>query len=195
MGNTIFPQSPGLKIERTKTPQWKTITHIAASGKETRTALMSYPRWQFSLSYEFLRSDSVFAEYQAIIAHYNNVQGGYDTFLYLDPYDNVVTNGIFGTGDGVTTQFQLLRHINTWAESVKDINGTPSIYIAGVLQTSGYTISNGLVTFTTPPPVSASLTWTGSFFYRVRYMGDTFDTKQFMYDLWEANKVEFISVK
>lgn len=195
MSNYIFPQSPGLKIERTKTPQWKTITHVAASGKETRTALMSYPRWKFSVSYEFLRSDEATAEYQSLIELYNNVQGGYDTFLYKDPYDYQVVQQTVGTGTGSLQDFQMVRSFGAWLEPVKEIIGIPNVYLDGVYQSSGYTVTNGLIHFNTAPSSGVVVTWSGSYYYRVRFMRDELDLKQFMYDLWESQKVEFISVK
>jgi len=195
MSNLIFPQTIGLKIERTKTPEWKTITHRAASGKETRTSLMSYPLWNFALSYEFLRDDIATNEFKSLAGFYNNMKGGYDTFLYLDPYDNVVTAQNFAVGTGSALAFQLVRDIGTFIEPVTNLNGTPSIYKNGVLQTSGYTISNGIVTFSVAPASGAVLSWTGSFYYRCRFKSDTIDFKQFMYDLWESSKVEFVSVK
>lgn len=132
MSNTIFPQTNGLKIERTKTPQWKTITHVATSGKETRTAMMSYPRWVFSLSFEFLKDDLT-AQFATFAGFFNNLKGSFDSFLYLDPYDNTVTNQTIGTGNGTTKDFQLIRNLGSFIEPIK-ATATKSVYVGGVLQ-------------------------------------------------------------
>ena len=197
MSNLIFPQTIGLKMERTKTPIWKTIIHTTPSGKETRTAMMSYPRWQFVLSFEFLRDDTTTNELKALMGFYNALQGAFDTFLYSDPYDYHVTAQSFGTGNGTTTIFPLIRSMGTYNEPITNLNGNPSIYVDGVLKTltTDYTITNGVVTFVVAPASGKAVTWTGSFYYRCRFLNDTLDFKQFMYDLWENSKIEFISVK
>lgn len=194
MSDLIFPQTSGLDITRTKTPEWKTITHRAVSGKETRTSLMSYPLWNFSLSYNLLRDDLT-NELENLIGFYNNVKGSFDTFLYLDPYDNVVNNQNFAAGDGSKLSFQLTRNMGAFIEPIFNINGTPSIYINGIFQSSGYSISNGVITFLAPPSNGAVLSWTGSFYYRCRFVGDTMDFKQFTYNFWETKQVDFVSVK
>jgi uncharacterized protein (TIGR02217 family) len=195
MSNLIFPQTIGLKIERTKTPEWKTIIHRAVSGKETRTSLMSYPLWNFSVSYEFLRDEGLTNEFKNLVGFFNNMKGSYDTFLYLDPYDNIATNQAFAVGNGVDKVFQLTREIGTFVEPIVSVNGSPDIFINGTLQTSGYIIADGFVTFTSAPSNGAVMTWSGSFFYRCRFLNDMLEFKQFMYDLWESSKVEFVSVK
>lgn len=53
----------------------------------------------------------------------------------------------------------------------------------------------GLVTFASAPLAGAALTWTGSFYYRCRFLQDSMDFDNFMQNLWQAKKVEFISVK
>ena len=194
MSNTVFPQSNGLKIERTKTPQWKTITHVATSGKETRTAMMSYPRWVFSLSFEFLKDDLT-AQFATFAGFFNNLKGSFDSFLYLDPYDNTATSQAIGTGDGSNKVFQIVRNFGSFIEPIKAVVGSPSIYLNGVLQSSGYTITDGVLTFTTAPSSGAIVSWTGQFYFRCRFLNDDIELSQFMYDLWEVKKVEFISIK
>ena len=104
----------------------------------------------------------------------------------------------FGTGDGATKTFQLSRAYGsgfTFAEPVANLNGNPSIYVGGVLQTLGtnYTMDTaGNVTFTTAPGNGAALTWTGSYYYRCRLLQDTSDFSNFMQDLWDLKKLEFI---
>jgi hypothetical protein len=38
----------------------------------------------------------------------------------------------------------------------------------------------------------SALTWTGSYYYRCRFLQDTLEFNEFMNSLWEAKKVEFI---
>jgi len=193
MSNHYFPTLPGLNWSNKKTPIWSTNIQTSSSGKELRASYFSYPKWQFSLSYEFLRENGE-AELQALIGLFNQCRGSFDTFLYSDPDDNSVVDQIFGIGDGVNTQFGLVRSYAGFVEPIMAVNGTPTIKKAGVV-TSGYTITNNVVTFATPPANGQQLTWTGSFYFKCRFLQDSMEFEQFLYHLWTAKKVEFVSVK
>lgn len=199
MSNVVYPVLPGLAFSVTMTPVWQTARARSLSGKELRLAFMSYPLWQFVLTYEFLRANST-NEWQTLIDFYNSRQGGFDTFLFTNPDDNSVTNQLFGTGDGVTVSFQLTRPILSagFGEPVQNVNGVPVIKVSGVTKTAGvdYNIgSTGIVAFTAAPAGAAPITWTGSFYYRCAFMDDSVDFEKFMNQLWTVKKVRFVSVK
>lgn len=195
MSNAVFPVLAGLDWNVIKTPVWKTRIQEAVSGKELRAALMSYPLWKFSLSYTVLRANAANAELQTLMGFFNARQGMFDSFLYTDPTDNSVANQSFGTGDGSTTAFQLLRSLGGFTEPIQNVNGTPTIYINGT-PTAAFTLgSTGVVTFTTAPAPAAALTWSGNFYYRCRFLQDSSEFDNFMRDLWALKKLTFQSVK
>jgi uncharacterized protein (TIGR02217 family) len=200
MSNAVLPMLPGLLFPVTKSPMWSTKIQPSVSGKETRLAYWSYPRWKYSIGYDFLRS-SVLGELQTLAGFYNARQGAYDSFLFLDPDDNAVTAQGFGFGDGATTTFQLARTYGGYVEPVLAVNVTPTpqIFINGTQKTGGtdYTlnVSTGVVTFTTAPGASVALTWTGSYYWRCRFLDDSIDLNKFMRDLWELKTLNFQSLK
>ena len=190
MSNAVFPTLPGLAWNVVMEPEFHTEVFTSANLTEQRVSLTPYPVYNFTLMYEFLRSDS-HQELQTLMGFFNQRQGAFDNFLYTNPVDNAVSGQVFGTGDGTTTAFQLERSFGGYVEPVMNVNGTPQIYIGGVLQTSGYTISStGLVTFTAAPASGQSITWTGSFYYRCRFTNDKADFNNFMYQLFELKKCE-----
>jgi uncharacterized protein (TIGR02217 family) len=194
----VFPVLPGLEWDVKKKPIFSTIIQKTASGKEIRSALQSYPRWEFNLSFSILRTSTGFSEMQTLAGFFEQMLGQASAFNYSDPSDNSVTAQLFGTGDGTTTGFQLLRTMGSFSEPIQNLNGNPSIYINGVLKTltTDYTInSTGFVTFVTAPALAASITWTGNFYYLCRFMEDVLEFNQFMYQLWELKKLSFISIK
>lgn len=193
----MFPALAGLKWDIGSAPSFKTRVQRAVSGRELRAALMQYPTWTFKLGYEFLRDGVAGSDLNTLRGFFLARQGSFDSFLYSAPSDNAVTAMSFGTGDGATTVFQLTRALGAggfaFVEPVQNLNGTPSIYKDGVLQTSGVTIgATGLVTFAAAPTAGQSLTWTGNFYYRCRFKDDSADFEQFMQDLWSLKKLEFI---
>lgn len=196
MSNAVFPSLPGLTWSVLKTPKWKTITQESASGKEIRQALMSYPLWEFTLKFSVLRGDNGYTEMQTLAGFFNARQGMYDSWLFDDPSDDTVSAQSFGTGDGATTAFQLIRTMGGFNEPIQNVNGAPSIYINGVLQASGYTVgSTGIVTFTSAPAIGAALTWSGSFYFRCRFLQDLAEFDQFAKNLWAMKSIKFQSVK
>lgn len=195
MSNAVLPALVGLNYPVIKTPQWSTKVQTTVSGKETRLNLWSYPIWKYTLGYDVLRSDSVNLELQQLIAFYNARSGSYDDWLFNDPDDNTVTNQSFGTGDGTTTAFQLQRAYGGYVEPVRGINAISSVKVNGTT-TAAYSVSaTGLLTFTTAPAAGAALTWSGTYYWRVRFMDDQIDVNKFADQFWELKALKFTSCK
>ena len=144
-------------------------------------------------------------DYRTLYALYSQMQGMWDTFLYLDPDWNSVTQQQFAVGDGSTRSFQLTGAWQPYAGSYTgyDIvqNIIPfsgiGIYVGGTIQASSlYTISStGVVTFTTAPSAAAVVAWTGSFYHRCRFDTDDQEFSQMMSQWWEIKSLKFVVVK
>lgn len=128
MSNAIYPSLPGLKPTVRRVPRFKTNIDESASGREFRAALMLYPTDRYVLGYEFLRDRNSTDELRTLMGFFRSRRGSFDSFLFDDEDDNAVTGQVFGTGNGATTQFQLVRSLGGFLEPVNDVNGTPSIY-------------------------------------------------------------------
>jgi uncharacterized protein (TIGR02217 family) len=195
----VFPFLTGQSFLQLKTPVWSTATVTSVSGVERRRALWSYPIWKFKVAYEVLRDGPSYLELQRLWLFFNTHQGSFKEFFYYDRFDHSVLGQPIGTGDGVTTAFQLKRSIsigaNTFTEPVMGVSGTPTIYVNGT-PTSAYTIGPlGILTFTSAPAAAASITWDGSFFFLCRFVKDELTTQQMMNGLWSEQGLELISVK
>lgn len=310
MSNALFPALPGLSWSVIKAPVMRTIVHETVSGKESRLALMAAPLWQYTLTYEVIRSGSTYTEFQTLVDFWLQRQGSFDTFLYTDPNDYAVSGQAFGTGNGTTTAFQLLRSFmpGGFLEPIQNLNGPATISVGGTTEpsapltspaaptlgstaggslgattyyvkityvgptgetlgsteanlavaannvltvtspsaltgatgwnvyvstttntetkqnggtpiaigtnwteptsglvagsalpgsnTTGWSVSStGIVTFNAAPANGVALTWSGSFYYRLRFKQDTSDFEQFAYNYWSLKKLELISVK
>lgn len=198
---SLFPTLAGVTYPVKKSPIWDTDVTRAISGKRTTLARMSYPTYAFELPISFLRTAAAYAEFQDLMAFYNTVQGRANLFRFNDPDDNTATAQGFGTGDGATTEFQLVRAITglsfSWVDPVY-YPVTAAIYKNAVLQTLGvnYTISTtGLVTFTVAPAAAAALTWTGTFNWLVRFDDDSQSFEQFVSNIFELKALRFSSEK
>lgn len=121
---------PGLSIEVTKTPRFRTRISEAASGNEVRYAQAEYPRWDFELSYEFLE-DRALADtsLKTIMGFFLARQGSFDSWLFKDPDDYLSVGGICGTAEGVTTEFPLCRTMGEFNEKVGQVDTANTIKI------------------------------------------------------------------
>ncbi|MGN6817795.1 MAG: DUF2460 domain-containing protein [Sphingomonas sp.] len=195
----IFPILPGQAFPVTKSSVWSTQVATAASGRERRRKQWSYPRWRFKITHDVLRDTASFAELQRLWAFFNDKAGQYDTFSYFDPADSLIVDQPFGTGDGVTTAFQLMRTVSagsmTFTEPVRSVAGLPAIKVGGVA-TNGFTLdATGQVTFAAAPAAGAALSWSGQFMFRVRFEQDELEAEQMMQTLWSQGGLTLVTVK
>lgn len=194
---------PGLKFDSERTPIFRTGVQSAVSFKESRLSYALFPVFEFSLQYELLRHDTTPSDLRNIVGFFGEHRGRWDTFLYNDPTYNTVVDEPFGVGDGVTTQFQLVAKFGNatsyaLTELIQNLGAAPTIKKAGVTQTvtTHYTISGtGVVTFVTAPAAAEALTWSGSFYYRCRFVDDHLTTTEFMNKLWATKQVKLRSIK
>lgn len=195
----VFPNLPGMAWSLTRSPIWKTGIQTTQSGRELRAGFMSYPLYKWSTTFDVLRTVSSLLEFQQLIGFYNLMAGSALPFIYYDPDDVLATAQGFGTGDGVTTQFQLVKNLgNIYVEPVGFANTGSAFFINGTLQTSGYAVNspyNGWITFSSAPGNGLALTWTGTYAYVCRFLSDTVDFSKIYSTIYEAQKLEFMSVK
>jgi uncharacterized protein (TIGR02217 family) len=203
MSNAVFPALAGLGWTVKRSPLWKTRVQESISGKEVRIADWSFPRWQWQLSFDFLRGDPVNAEFQALAGFFNQRLGMFDSFLYQDADDNSVAAQSLGTGDGATTSFQLVRVLGGFVEPILAPNAVPgvTVLINGVQQSSGFSVAPwgtsapGSLTFTAAPAAGAPIAASFSYFFPCRFVEDSMDLEKFMVQLWQGKKVGFVSLK
>lgn len=185
-------------------PSFKNVIQEAISGNEQRFAQWSRCRGVGDLSYGLLTSADPVGDFAAILAMYRAHFGSLYPWRFRDWSDYTATDELFGTGDGSTTDFHLVKTydpsqilLNTpgsffYVRSITLVSGTPAIEVNGTPATpvTDYTISSsGLVSFVTPPAFNDLLTWTGEFDVAVR-----FDTDQLPVIINEADLASIRSI-
>lgn len=197
MSNAVFPGTlanmPGLAWSVSKVPEFQSKEQISVGNAELRASFTPYPRWTWALRYSVLRQGAPFSEFETLAAFFLARNGKFDSFLYDDPTDDTVTDQSFGTGDGATTKFQLVRALGSFSEPIYNVNAITNIKVAGT-PTGAYTQSGGLITFSVAPPNGAALTWTGTYRWRVRFTDDTSTFENFANAFWLNQSVKFISL-
>jgi uncharacterized protein (TIGR02217 family) len=199
MSDVVFPaEFAGLKFERGKVPGFETKVQTAVSGRELRSSFQSAPLWNFRLSYEVLREVAAVDELRTLAGFFMSRRGMWDNWLYTDPDDNAVTNHQFAICNGTATQFQLTRPFgygsHVFLEPVENVNVITNIKRNDVvLATPGdYSVGpTGIVTFTSAGTNGHTLKWTGTYYFRCRFLHDMLDLNRFLYQLWDLKKLEF----
>lgn len=191
-----FPVLPGLVYPVKRTPTVLTARNEAVSGKRTVLPQRSTPRHVWELGVEFMRSKAwqtgAITEFETFIGFVMSCLTAGSCFSYLDAEDQVAANQPFGQGDGITTQFQLVRSLGGFAEPVY-LPTITTIKVAGT-PTAAYTLgATGIVTFTVAPVLGASLVWNGIFAWLCRFDDDAMETNRFMSGLYEAKSIAFSS--
>lgn len=192
MSNALFPALPGVAWSIMRNPMWSTQVRDSASGRQYTLGKRLYPLWHFKLPFEVLRASGGFTEWQQLVGFINARRGRYDDWLYQDARDCTATDEIFGLGDGVATTFQLARSLGGFIEPVGGVDtGTAVVKVAGVTTAVTFSADLTQVTFASPPANGAALTWSGTFYFRCRFLQDEITFEQFMANLYSARSVEF----
>jgi len=202
----VFPALPGLAWSVTKSPMFQTRIQRAVSGRELRALDYPYPLWQFTLVFDFLRDNPAAGhdELRTLMGFFMLCQGAFGTFLFQDPSDDQVTGQQIGTGDTLRTVFQLQRTMGKtlpgggFVEPMVAPNVVNAVYLNGIVQDpTGYSVDamTGLVTFNIAPGNGLIITADYSYYFRCRFIDDSYAFENFMFQLWQLKKLTFISVR
>jgi uncharacterized protein (TIGR02217 family) len=217
MSNLLFPKIRGLAWNIVKTPTFSTEIQESLAGREVRIQNFQNPIWEFTLSYEYLLNDPKLRDeneqtpLETLVGFFLARGGQFDDFLLNESdltgrlEDSVYSGQPIGVGDGNTKSFQIVRNVGGFLEAVQNpMNQTAAIYLNGVskVQGSDYTISNGVVTFTTAPSAAVNITADFIMLHRVRFHTGTsrsgkegIEFSNFYFNLYECREVQLISVR
>jgi uncharacterized protein (TIGR02217 family) len=202
----VFPSLPGLAWSVTKSPTFQTRIQRAASGRELRALDYPYPLWQFTLVFDLLRDNPAagYDELQTLMGFFMLCQGAFGTFLFRDPSDDQVARQQIGVGNASTNVFQLQRSMGTtlpgggFQEPIVAPNIVSAVHLNGITQSpASYSVdpNTGLVTFVTAPGSELIISADFSYYFRCRFVDDSYTFENFMFRLWQLKKLTFISVR
>ena len=203
----VFPstQLTTLGWSVTRSPVFNTLTSLHASGKEIRSPRAVWPRWEFTMSYEGLKSDGA-ETLQVLLSFFQSMRGRGNKFAFTDPENNTVNAGFIGTGDGYRNNFTLCRAVGpNYEEPVGFINSLDAVYVNGVeVDPSDYQLwyNNGITNNTYPQvlfdqPVADGdvVTADFSYYFLCRFYDDTMTFEEFMKNFHQVQSLKFITVK
>lgn len=178
-------------------PTFSTDVVTYANGAEYRNSNWSDSRYMANLKYEIKSRANAKYLYNFFMARMGKAQGFRvkDLFDFTSASDHVsapaFTDQVIGTGNGVTTTFQLKKLYTdsavTYSRNIYKPMASFPILVGknGVLQTvtTNYTINynTGIVTFVVAPPAGQSITAGFKFHIPVRFDIDSIEGLQFIF--------------
>ncbi len=188
-------------------PERRTQIVELASGDEERNASWANSRRRYDAAYGIRRVDDL----AAVVAFFEARNGRLYGFRWKDwaDYKSCLPSGTpaatdqsVGTGDGATTDFQLVKAYasgsQTWIRTItKPVDGTVLVAIDGAEQTTGWSVdtTTGIVSFTTAPVSGATITAGFEFDVPVRFDTDTLDVTLDIERLGSITSIPLIEVR
>lgn len=168
-------------------PSFRNVIQEALAGNEQRFGYWDKCRGVGDLSYSLLTSSDPLGDYRAILALWRAHGGSLIAFRFRNWGDYTAIDEPFGTGDGSTKDFQLVKTYDPalillgtpgslfQVRTITLLASEPVIKIDGVTMTptTDYTIGpTGLVSFASAPALNKVPKWTGKFDDLVRFDAD-----------------------
>ena len=188
-------------------PERRTQIVELASGDEERNASWANSRRRYDAAYGVRRTDDL----AAVVAFFEARNGRLYGFRWKDwgDYKSCLPSGVLsvsdqtvGTGDGVTTIFQLVKAYSsgaqTWMRAItKPVAGTVVVALTGAVQNTGWSVdtTTGIVTFTTAPANGAAVTAGVEFEVLVRFDTDRLDVTMDIERLGSITSIPLIEVR
>ncbi len=130
-------------------PEFATSVVATASGYEQRNINWSSARGRWDVASGLKKQTQL----DTLIAFFRARKGRAHGFRFKDWTDYKATGQAIGTGDGTNKTFQLSRTYSSGGSTdvrtiTKPVAGTVKIYLAGVLQASGWSVNTttGVIT-------------------------------------------------
>jgi uncharacterized protein (TIGR02217 family) len=185
-------------------PTRKTEIVTLGSGYEERNAVWANSRRHYDVGYGVKTLDDL----HAAIAFFEARLGRLYGFRFKDFSDykscapGVTATALdqpFGTGDGVTTEFQLVKTYSSgpadWQRIIKKpVSGTVIAAVDGVTTAVTSDTTTGLVTFASPPASGAVLTAGFEFDVPVRFDNDALSINLATFNAGEIPSIPLVEV-
>jgi uncharacterized protein (TIGR02217 family) len=195
-----FPVALGR--EASVEPAFSTAVVTGAGGGEQRNSDWADARLRFDAG-PGIRGEK---DLHALIAFFRARRGAAQAFRFEDPFDNssnAMTGApgpadqALGTGDGVRTEFALLKHYGAQERRItRPVAGSVRVSVGGVERVSGWTLGPlGTLSFDEPPAAGAAVRAGFRFDVPVRFAEDRLSVGRATFEAGEIASVPLIEVR
>ena len=156
-------------------PEFATSVVATASGYEQRNINWSAARGRWDVASGLKKQTQL----DTLIAFFRARKGRAYGFRFKDWTDYKATAQALGAGNGTITTFQLIRTYSSGGSTdvrtiTKPVAGSVKVYLAGVLQASGWSVNTttGVITFSAAPANGVAVSADYEFDVPVRFDTD-----------------------
>lgn len=161
-------------------PEFDTLIRAITSGRNLRKARRPVVLHRYVCPFNNIPAQA----YRNIKRVHMGMWGMLHTFLHWDRLDDTAENEVFGAGDGVETEFQLIKTYDPGGGATYDrvitkpdvtgvLGGGPVVIsVDGTPTAATVSALTGMVTFSVAPADEAELSWSGMHFVCVRFNRD-----------------------
>jgi len=185
-------------------PERKTDIVTLAGGGEKRNGRWAHSRRRYNAGYGVKSR----ADMQAVLAFFEERRGRVHCFLWRDGLDHSSDGAVpgpqdqvIGTGNGVRTQFQLVKRYGASFDPylrpiAKPVSGSVRVAVNGSELVSGWSVdvTTGIVGFAAAPAMGATITAGFLFDVPVRFDSDRLDIELDGFDGAEAPSIPLLEI-
>lgn len=182
-------------------PQFQTNVAILTSGLEARNTIWQTPRRRWTISYGIQNLNADDEVISDVINFFHARQGRLHGFRFKDWSDYKIEGPqLIGTGDGAETDFQIVKKYTSGAVTfsrtiTRVVSGSLSVYVNDVLQSSGYTETLGLITFSSPPTNTHTIKVACEFDVPVRFDTDNLSITTHLDGVLSIGELDIVELK
>lgn len=191
-----FP--PDISYGSSGGPEYTTDLVITTSGHEQRNVNWAQAR----LRYNVAKGVKNATQLASLIAFFRARKGRAYGFRFKDWSDFRAEGEVLGTGNGVQTQFQLVKRylsggVQETRAITKPVTGSVQVYKNAALQSSGVNVNynTGVVTFTAAPATGHAVTANFEFDVPVRFDTDRLEATLDSYGTHSWNDIPLVEVR
>lgn len=180
-----------IERESISAPRFQTSVVTLGKGAEQRNVDWAQQRLSFDISYGIQYETDVKVIVDFFYARLGRARG----FRFKDWSDYKAVDEHLGTGDGVKTQFQLVRNYTSSVTYVRKIlcpvAGTISVKVDGVAALYSIDLATGIITLNTPAADGKAVTASFEFDVPVRFDSDKLELN---IAIFNASAIESITL-
>ena len=186
----------GLGREAEVLAEFSTLVVTGQSGAEQRSPDWENARLRFDAG-AGVRSEG---DVRALIDFYRARRGPATGFRFRDPFDWEAGGEAIGTGDGVRTEFALVKRYGEGAEAplrriTRPVAETVTVTVGGAAAQGWALLPMGLVSFAVPPASGAEVRASFAFDVPVRFAEDRLSVSRATFLAGEIGQVPLVEIR
>jgi uncharacterized protein (TIGR02217 family) len=158
-------------------PQFSVTTTTSGGGFESANLNWSQPIGEWQIGDKTGTTGLLKAQYDYLYHFWMARRGPFEGFRYKDWGDFELVDELIGSGDGVTTAFQITKTYGSFVRVIKKIAEGAAWKVGNSKPLATLDKNIGILTFTNPPPVGAKIRVTGDFHVPVKFVEDKWPGK------------------